>query len=235
MAHSNCDNRQEFENGAFRDSDKGKINYIACFSPLVLEAIGSYLRNCATLPDGSIRPCDNWKKGITLKSYMESKFRHLMATWKAYEGYSDPEEEFDIVKALCAELFNTMGPLHEILQERLAEKRPKRPTMVLKRDKVDVMECGDLNNAAPNTNLVAEMADMMSTGCTKEPKIEVPSGKWEEIYACFVIRDDSLLGRYFLGDGAWVARREHAVRFTKQLALDYIENNKGNFMIEDAT
>lgn len=64
--------------------------------------------------------------------------------------------------------------------------------------------------------------------------------EWEDLYAGYVIRQDKCLGQFIWVEGI-CACRNMAVRFTKQGALNYIENGcfckelGGSFVIEDAT
>jgi hypothetical protein len=108
---------REFSTGATRDDDVDKFDYEGFLSPLVLERYAKYMHKNRLQSDGKLRDSDNWQKGIPITQYMKSKWRHFMDTWswhradmcKAVNNY-DPEE------SLCAELFNTMGMLHEILK-----------------------------------------------------------------------------------------------------------------------
>ncbi len=112
-------NMRTFDSGAVRDTSTDKLDYEACLSPLVLQAFAEYIKSTRIQPDGNLRTDDNWQKGFGLSVWMKSKFRHFMVTWKLYrQGNTD-----EIVKSLCAELFNTQGMLHEILAKKL--KKPK--------------------------------------------------------------------------------------------------------------
>lgn len=155
--------KRTFETGANRDLDDGKVNYLECLSPLVIEAYGEYILNCSVMKDGTRRSCDNWKKGIPLKSFIESGFRHFKDAWKLYGGYmneneidlTENERQKKVVKLLCGVLFNVNGFLHEIL----ADSRPsKRPTMVIDRDtdkitKTEVYECCNKCNKSKSVSL----------------------------------------------------------------------------------
>jgi len=83
---------------------------------LVIERFGEYMHGNRIQADGFLRDSDNWQKGsgIPVAEYMKSKWRHFMATWKAFRGYPAPEIE----ESLCAEMFNTMGMLHEIIKKK---------------------------------------------------------------------------------------------------------------------
>jgi hypothetical protein len=114
-----------FSTGATRDNDDHKLDYEGFLSPLVLEAYANYMHPKRTMPDGSIRASDNWQKGIPFDAYMKSKWRHFMDVWKNHRGL--PAQD-DLKTALLADLFNTMGYLHEVLKaEALAAPFPPTP------------------------------------------------------------------------------------------------------------
>ncbi len=104
---------RQFDTGATRDTDDGKLNYAGFLSPYALRAFAEYMHKHRIQSDGSMRPADNWKKGIPQEAYFESMFRHFMELWFAHE---DPKASR--VEALCALLFNIQGYLHEELKER---------------------------------------------------------------------------------------------------------------------
>lgn len=106
---------RSFETGATRDHDTDKLDYDGFLSPLALERYAKYMHGHRKLPDGTMRESDNWQLGIAVAVYMKSKWRHFFDTWKSVRGY--PAED-DLETSLCAELFNTMGMLHEVLQEK---------------------------------------------------------------------------------------------------------------------
>ena len=109
-----------FDTGATRDSDVGKHDYEGYLSPLVLERYAEYMTSHRTQADGSVRDSDNWQKGMSLTVYMKSKWRHFVDSWKLHRGYRvyDKKTGQPVVmdESLCAELFNTMGYLHEYLK-----------------------------------------------------------------------------------------------------------------------
>lgn len=122
---------RKFDTGATRDNIEGKLDYMKALSPIVLRRYVQYLDKHRLQPDGSIRDFDNWKKGIPLKTYHSSKGRHFFASWLLEEGYkvSDNHGPVNEEDALCGELFNTMGRLHEILKAKLKQEKfvvPKR-------------------------------------------------------------------------------------------------------------
>lgn len=116
---------RKFDSGATRDDDNGKLDYEGFLSPLVLERYAQYLHKHRLQADGKLRDSDNWQKGIPIEVYMKSKWRHFMSTWTAYrlEDWSKPMIADEIEESLCAELFNTMGMLFEVL--RLDKKKDK--------------------------------------------------------------------------------------------------------------
>ena len=104
---------REFESGATRDTDKGKPDYEGFLSPRVLVRYGEYMSKHRTQADGKLRDSDNWQKGIPIAQYMKSKWRHFMDTWI---WHRTKPVGADVEDSLCAELFNTMGMLDEVLK-----------------------------------------------------------------------------------------------------------------------
>ena len=115
---------QQFSTGAYRDISDNKPDFEACFSPLVLTRYANYIaskREVPTFKDNGVRPDDNWQMGIPKESYMKSKIRHLISSWTIHRGFQACDEKgnkIDLEESLCAELFNTMGYLFEILKEK---------------------------------------------------------------------------------------------------------------------
>jgi hypothetical protein len=105
---------RQFDSGATRDTNDGKLDYEGFLSPLVLKRYAKYLHKHRTQSDGNLRDSDNWQKGIPLAVYMKSKWRHFMSTWLVHRGWSKE----DIEESLCAEIFNTSGYLHEMLRQK---------------------------------------------------------------------------------------------------------------------
>lgn len=108
------DTIRTFETGATRDTDRGKPDYEAFLSPLVLEEYGRYMHAHRVQADGGLRPGDNWQRGIPIDEYMKSKLRHLMTTWKLHRA--PVRDRQAILTSLMAELFNTMGMAFELLR-----------------------------------------------------------------------------------------------------------------------
>lgn len=105
---------RKFKSGATRDTDENKLDFEGFLSPLVLERYAEYMHKNRIQADGKLRDSDNWQKGIPKDAYMKSKWRHFFSVWKTYRGYDNN----DITEELCAELFNTMGLLHEVLKTK---------------------------------------------------------------------------------------------------------------------
>ena len=120
---------RQFDTGAYRDDDSNKLDFEACFSPLVLTRYAQYIaskRKVPTWKDSGVRPDDNWQMGIPKESYMKSKARHFMSTWLLHRGFPAFNEKgklVDLEESLCAELFNTMGYLFEVLQKKKSEEK----------------------------------------------------------------------------------------------------------------
>lgn len=106
---------RQFETGATRDTDIGKLDYEGFLSPLVLRRYAEYMHSHRIQPDGALRDSDNWQKGIPRDQYMKSMWRHFMDVWTAHRGYGYGSDEW-LETALCAVLFNVCGYLHEILK-----------------------------------------------------------------------------------------------------------------------
>lgn len=117
---------RKFGTGATRDTDKDKLSFIKALSPLVLKRYTAYLGKHRVQADGNLRDWDNWKQGIPKDVYMDSKGRHFIDSWLHYEGYGQEAVCDDIEDVLCAELFNTMGYLHELLVKRLRKCKEKK-------------------------------------------------------------------------------------------------------------
>src|SRR6476660_8998418 len=102
---------REFATGATRNLDDERLDPEGFFSPVVLERYMQYMHKHRKQADGKLRDSDNWQKGIPLEAYMKSKWRHFFESWRLHRGGLGDMEE-----SLCAEMFNTMGYLHEILK-----------------------------------------------------------------------------------------------------------------------
>ena len=113
---------REFPSGAIRDNDVDKLDYEAFLSPLVLKRYAEYLHKHRKQADGQMRSGDNWQKGIPLNVYMKSKCLHFQDTHLIHRGFPEEAAVSDIEETLCAELFNTMGYLFEVLIEKKRRK-----------------------------------------------------------------------------------------------------------------
>jgi len=107
-----------FGGGATRDTVQGKLSYVKALSPIVLRRYVQYLDQHRTLPDGSRREFDNWKKGIPVETYLDSLIRHAIAYWLIQQGYEEFDNHGKVIAedTLCAIIFNAMGCLHEIIK-----------------------------------------------------------------------------------------------------------------------
>lgn len=111
-----------FPSGATRDTADNKLDYVKALSPIVLRRYVQYLDKHREQSDGSYRDFDNWKKGIDQDTYHSSGGRHFFDAWLLAEGYAtvDNHGPVEIEDVLCAQLFNIMGKLHEILKKKVA-------------------------------------------------------------------------------------------------------------------
>lgn len=95
--------RQEFQTGARRDTQKGKGRF-DLVSPVALERLAKWLELGATKYGDR-----NWEKGIPLSRYMDSALRHLN---KYLAGMRDEDH-------LAAAAFNVFGLIHTERQVEL--------------------------------------------------------------------------------------------------------------------
>ncbi len=105
-----------FNSGATRDDIADKLDYEGFLTPDVLRRYAQYMNKHRLQSDGKLRDSDNWQKGIPIDVYMKSKFRHFMDTWANYRLNMHLPVSAILEESLCAELFNTMGMLFEILK-----------------------------------------------------------------------------------------------------------------------
>ena len=77
-----------YKEGATRNDATGKFNYEGFFSPLFVHAYGEYMHEHRRQADGTLRPADNWQKGIPLQDYMDSGWRHFFDWWAIHDGYA---------------------------------------------------------------------------------------------------------------------------------------------------
>ena len=108
---------REFDTGATRDSNEGKLDFEGFLSPIVLLRYAEYMHEHRKQTDGKLRASDNWQKGIPKDVYMKSLCRHLMDVWLNYREFGEAMSG-PIENSLCAVIFNAMGFLHETLKGR---------------------------------------------------------------------------------------------------------------------
>jgi len=106
---------REFETGANRNSEEGKIDYEGFLNPLVIKRFGEYMDSHRQLETGELRDSDNWQKGIPLDSAMKSAWRHFHDWHMEHRGYESRE---GLEAALCGLLFNVQSYLLTILEEK---------------------------------------------------------------------------------------------------------------------
>jgi len=123
-----------FDSGATRDTVEDKLSYVKALDPAVLTRYVEYLGKHRTMPDGSTRDWDNWKKGIPPETCLDSEGRHFLADWLMAEGYvaTDNHGVVDEEDTLCAIMFNAMCRLRVLLQKRGYMRRSTtNPTRLL--------------------------------------------------------------------------------------------------------
>ncbi len=106
-----------FDTGATRDTSTDKLDFGGFLSPTVLKRFAEYMHEHRLQSDGTLRPADNWQKGIPIDAYMHSLLRHVMDVWMHWrdEGSHAGSPYQD---ALCALLFNVQGLLFEDLHPK---------------------------------------------------------------------------------------------------------------------
>lgn len=114
---------RQFETGATRDTEEGKYDFEAFFSPLVLEERAAYMQRHRVQSDGGTREGDNWQRGIPFFAYMKSMWRHFFDVWKLHRGL---KARTDMKDALCALMFNAEGYLHELLKKEQEDGEDNR-------------------------------------------------------------------------------------------------------------
>lgn len=107
---------RRFSTGATRDDDTNKPEPWKFTSPLVQKRFDEYMLHHRSQSDGNLRESDNWKKGISPQSYMDSMSRHVEDLRLIWDGYPQEARTTDITEALMAVLFNVQGMAHELLK-----------------------------------------------------------------------------------------------------------------------
>jgi hypothetical protein len=115
--------QREFDTGATRSSQAGRVDPEGFLSPLSIERYCQYLLKHQVQANGEIRESDNWQKGMPLASYVKGMWRHFLHFWTRHRGWEpmDDKSAADIQEDLCAIIFNAQGYLHELLKEERAE------------------------------------------------------------------------------------------------------------------
>lgn len=114
---------RKFESGATRNENESKLSLIKALCPLVIKRYIEYIGKHRRQADGNLRDWDNWKQGIPIDVYMDSDGRHFLDAWLHHDGWPEEAVCEDIEDVLCAEMFNTMGHLREILIEKRKKVR----------------------------------------------------------------------------------------------------------------
>jgi hypothetical protein len=114
---------RQFNTGATRDIDIGKLDYEGFYSPLVMERFAQYMNKHRKQSDGNLRDSDNWQKLFGEKHYdvcMKSAFRHFMDWWKQHRGLPGQDTLED---SICALIFNAQAYLFKLLKEKEKNER----------------------------------------------------------------------------------------------------------------
>ncbi len=105
---------REFETGANRNDETGKLDYEGFLNPLVLKRFAEYMDSHRVLESGEVRDSDNWQKGIPLDSAMSSAYRHFQDWHLEHRGYDSRE---GVEAAICGLIFNAQSYLLTLLEE----------------------------------------------------------------------------------------------------------------------
>ena len=119
---------RKFESGATRNLSHDKPDYDGFLSPHMIEAFGQYMHKHRHQADGTLRDSDNWQKGIPLKEYIKSNWRHFIHLWRLSRGLRAWDEKGNevFVPDTCAAIwFNTQGYFHEWAKANDFDKPPK--------------------------------------------------------------------------------------------------------------
>jgi hypothetical protein len=109
---------RQFETGANRDTQDGKLVYEAFFSPIVLRRMAEYMHGHRTQSNGAMRAGDNWQSGLPVATYQDSLVRHLVDAWYAWRVYGwRGQTQRALEDLLCAIVFNASGYLFELLKK----------------------------------------------------------------------------------------------------------------------
>jgi hypothetical protein len=108
---------RQFETGATRDTDSGKLDYEAFFSVHVMKKYAEYMHKHRVQTDGSLREGDNWQKGFPIPVIQKSLVRHMFQAWEQWrtgKAVDHLGEPIDMDDVLCAIIFNASAYLHEL-------------------------------------------------------------------------------------------------------------------------
>lgn len=108
---------REFEGGATRDGDEGKLDFEGFLSPEALIAYAKYMHRHRNTALG-VRASDNWQAGagMPVEVYMKSAWRHLIDWWGLHRQMvrGTPPSMAMLEESICGVLFNAFGYLHQL-------------------------------------------------------------------------------------------------------------------------
>lgn len=112
----------QLKTGATRSDNSTKPDYRGFISPLAIMMFGEYMLRHQIQADGKPRASDNWKKGLPIERYVESKVRHDVAFWRLWEALlKDPTNEalrLELEEEISACYFNVQGFMHEWMRAK---------------------------------------------------------------------------------------------------------------------
>ena len=115
-AMENTKTIREFDSGASRNSDEGKLDYEAFVCPLTMKRYAEFMHKHRKLEDGTLRQGDNWQKGIPLDELMKSATRHMQDMKLHHRGYGKHATE-NLQDSICGVIFNLFGYLKQDLDK----------------------------------------------------------------------------------------------------------------------
>lgn len=117
--------KRQFQSGANRNSDIGKLDYEAFNAPIVDWYYAQYMHSHRKLEDGTLRDGDNWQKGFPIEVITKSLARHYKDYHLTTRGIKVLEKgkEMKLEDILCGIIFNAKAHLLELLKDRKEVER----------------------------------------------------------------------------------------------------------------
>lgn len=108
---------RQFEGGATRSNNEGKLDYFRFNHPLVEKVFAEYMHKHRKQADGNVRDGNNWWKGWPKETSAESLMRHIKDIELHLANYPQEATE-QLVDSICASIFNLKAMLLQVLREQ---------------------------------------------------------------------------------------------------------------------